>query len=152
MIITLTDVNNGLYTVEIKREVGQGAYTREFTKEGLEEYLENAKQYCQHKGYEFIYRKNELQVLKENFTVVYAAGDHEPTDNEMDYLFSQLPLSKKDFDFTLHKHSCEIPCNCNEDTLVYGFKFESPYPDEDIENRQLTVLLCSNCGKWSACD
>lgn len=55
MVVTLTGINNGLYTVKIKREVGPGTETREFTEKALKEYLESAKQYCQHKGYEFIY-------------------------------------------------------------------------------------------------
>lgn len=56
-IVTLKGENEGLYTVEIKREFDSSTQTREFTKEGLDEYLDGLKQYCDHKGYEFIYRK-----------------------------------------------------------------------------------------------
>lgn len=57
MIVTLKNESDGLYTVEIKREFDSSSETKEFTKEGLNEYLESAKQYCDHKRYEFIYRE-----------------------------------------------------------------------------------------------
>jgi len=56
-IVTLKSVSDGFYTVEIKREFDSSSGTREFTKEGLYEYLEGLKQYCEHKGYEFIYQE-----------------------------------------------------------------------------------------------
>jgi hypothetical protein len=43
MIVTLKSVNDGFYTVSIKREIGAGKETREFTKAALNEYLESVK-------------------------------------------------------------------------------------------------------------
>ena len=60
MIVNLDSVNEGLYTVKIKREVGNGTETREFSKAGLEEYLDSSRSYCEHKGYEFIFNDNGL--------------------------------------------------------------------------------------------
>jgi hypothetical protein len=57
MVITLVSVEDGLCKVEIKPEVGN-AYHRDFSKAALEEYVESAKEYCSHKGYDFIYNNN----------------------------------------------------------------------------------------------
>ena len=91
-------------------------------------------------------------MLKENLISVFAATIDEPSDEEMEYIFSKLPLSESDYDFTTHLHSCSIPCDCEPNTVVYGFKFESPYQTEEEEERELVVILCSGCGKWACCD
>lgn len=62
MVVRLANVNDGFYKVEIKREIGTGKELREFSKAGLEEYLEFAQLYCETKGYEFIYDDNILQI------------------------------------------------------------------------------------------
>lgn len=60
MIVSVESVNDGLYTVKIKREIGTGRETREFTRKALEEYLDGAEEYCKMKGYEFIFEGNDL--------------------------------------------------------------------------------------------
>lgn len=59
-IVTLKSENKGLYTVEIKREFDSSTQTKEFTKEGLNDYVEGLKQYCEQKGYQFIFEDNGL--------------------------------------------------------------------------------------------
>lgn len=76
-IVTLKSVNEGLYTVEIKREFGD-KYNRKFTKAGLDEYVEGLKGYCRHKGYEFIYREE----ITPDVTNVEQKGFNVETENE----------------------------------------------------------------------
>lgn len=78
-IVTLKSVNAGFYTVEIKREIGSGKETREFTKEALNEYLQSAKAYCDHKDYEFIYREEltEKEAYKQLDDIGVQVADQE---------------------------------------------------------------------------
>lgn len=58
--VIVVSANEGLYTVKIKHEFELNTITREFTKEGLNEYLEGLEQYCEQKGYQFIFEDNGL--------------------------------------------------------------------------------------------
>lgn len=61
MIVTLESIEDGFCKVRIKPEIGT-AYYREFSKAALSEYVEDARNYCEYKGYEFIYNdKTESQ-------------------------------------------------------------------------------------------
>lgn len=77
-IVTLKSVNDGLHTVEIKREFDSSTQTREFTKQGLNEYVEGLKQYCQQKGYEFIYNiclHDRIESVRTEKAIVYRCLD-----------------------------------------------------------------------------
>lgn len=55
MIVTLESIEDGFCKVRIKPEVGT-AYYREFSKAGLDEYVVEVQNYCEYKGYEFVYQ------------------------------------------------------------------------------------------------
>ena len=55
MIVTLESVKNEMYKVKIKPEIGS-AYYKEFNKKSLQDYVKEAKSYCENKGYEFIFK------------------------------------------------------------------------------------------------
>ena len=58
--VTVESINDGIYSVKIKREFDYAPETKEFTKEGLNEYVEGLKGYCEQKGYQFIFNDNGL--------------------------------------------------------------------------------------------
>jgi len=58
--VTVVSAKEGLYTVKIKHEFESNTVTREFTKESLNEYVEGLEQYCEQKGYQFIFEDNGL--------------------------------------------------------------------------------------------
>lgn len=69
MIITLENVEGGICKVRIKPEVGHAFY-REFSHSALGEYVESAQNYCEHKGYDFIYldhSKNKFNLTEQQF-------------------------------------------------------------------------------------
>lgn len=55
LTITLLGVNRGECTIEVKRPAGD-TYKRTFTVQGFDKYLETAEQYCDYKGYSFIFK------------------------------------------------------------------------------------------------
>ncbi|MDF2789235.1 MAG: hypothetical protein K0S80_2333 [Neobacillus sp.] len=96
MVVTLRGVVDGFYSVDIKREIGTGIESREFSKAGLEEYLETTKAYCKHKGYEYIYRKkisekeayaglDETDINVIEFELSSLIHSDQRTDREMTY-------------------------------------------------------------------
>jgi len=58
--VTVESVNDGLYTVKIKREFDFNPDTREFTKVALNDYVNGLELYCKQKGYQFIFNDNGL--------------------------------------------------------------------------------------------
>lgn len=95
-IVTLKSVNEGLYTVEIKREFDSSSRIREFTKAGLDEYLEGLKQYCQHKGYEFIYRE---EITEEEAKKRFDDIEHKVFEQEFDFMLSQAERNGVDMTY-----------------------------------------------------
>lgn len=55
MVVSTKEKVDGFYKVDIKPAVGC-TYQRQFTLDGLKEYLDSAKAYCDHKGYRFVYK------------------------------------------------------------------------------------------------
>jgi hypothetical protein len=56
MVVSLKEkVDGGFYKVDIKPVIGR-TYQREFSLDGLVDYIEAAKFYCDHKGYDFSYK------------------------------------------------------------------------------------------------
>jgi glutathione synthase/RimK-type ligase-like ATP-grasp enzyme len=54
LTITLLKFANGEYVIEVNRPTGD-RFKRTFTVQGLDEYLEAAEKYCEHKGYDLTF-------------------------------------------------------------------------------------------------
>ena len=100
--------------------------------------------------------ENELYIMKENFIERYAATEEAPTDEEEAWIFSQLPMVVEDVVLSkplLSSLHCEHE---EEDELdVYVVPFDSPLQtsgQEEYEERQIHIIACSVCSKWSLCD
>jgi uncharacterized protein YciU (UPF0263 family) len=69
MVITLENVKDGVCMVKVKPEVGH-AFNREFSKKALQEYVNSAQDYCENKGYDFMYlnySENTFNLTEEQF-------------------------------------------------------------------------------------
>jgi activator of HSP90 ATPase len=97
-------------------------------------------------------------IKKENFTHAYAATSEEPTHKEIEYVLSILPeIETRECHFVLEHYNCNISCGCDKkedsDSGVLGFNIEIPEEISDSEDdRILSILQCTNCGKWALCD
>jgi hypothetical protein len=60
IVIKVLNKEDGFYSVRIKPEIGH-AYVREFSKAALDEYVDGARNYCNWKGYDFIYEDGEKE-------------------------------------------------------------------------------------------
>lgn len=104
-------------------------------------------------------KPKKLLLTKENHVNSYASTEEDPSDGEIEYVYSILDwLNEQSYDnFTSHAY-CHIECECkNNDISVYDWRIVIPEevagmdPEEDDE-RILSVIQCSNCGKWALCD
>ncbi|KIO64278.1 MULTISPECIES: hypothetical protein [Bacillaceae] len=95
-IVTLKSIKNGVHKIEVKREFGS-IERRELTIAELKEYLEQTKQYCEHKGYEFIY--NGAKISRPEAYAGFDETDFEVMDYELDSLYSQAKNAGKEWIF-----------------------------------------------------
>ena len=72
IVVTLKSIEDGECMGDIKPVIGK-TYQRVFSKLGLDEYLESTKNYCENKGYEFVYRNR----IEESFESRLYAKDSE---------------------------------------------------------------------------
>lgn len=95
-------------------------------------------------------------ILKDNFTKEYASTEIEPTDNEKEYVFSILhTLDETSPDYTNVNGVtfCDCVERIEEDVQMDMFVVPIPFVEEDFEEeRNISIILCTNCGKWSMCD
>lgn len=105
-------------------------------------------------------------IIKEDFTIAYASTVTKPSAREIEYVKEHLEEICSNACNRALKHSGVIECPCvgpheseddnNYDLLVWDVEIPieiAVEPDEyEGDERLLSILQCSNCGKWALCD
>lgn len=99
----------------------------------------------------------------DGFTYAYASTYIKPTETEIALVKANLKGIVAKSPNSVIKNNGVVECNCiNEDEdewenyYLYIWHVGIPYEfsplDPEDEEREISIIQCSNCGKWALCD